>query len=143
MASADQINETLVPRDAPRDWKLDPITNELVFPLSYVSGPEAVAQRLGIVLRMFRGEFFADRKAGTPYLENDFVDESQAILSERFDQPKAEASFRRVILGTIGVDSIRSLSVVFDHGTRGLDVQAQVVTVYGDTVDVRVSRILE
>lgn len=140
MPTADQISELDILETDPIDWELD-ADWELIFPLRYTRGSPAIGQRLGIKLKMFMGELFLDRLAGTPYLENDVVGAADAILGETFNRVRAEAQFRVLILSVIGVARIVSMSLTFTSGdSRTLDVVAEVVTVYGHTITVAVSQ---
>ncbi len=123
----------------PVDWELD-AQNDLIFPLRYTRGTPAIKQRLSIKLRMFKGEWFLNRGAGTPYLPNATVTESEALLGEEFDRAKAESTYRALILSTEGVERISSLVASFDPSTRVMDVIAKVVTVFGHEIDLVVAR---
>lgn len=136
------IADTDVPVDAPIDWKIDLATGQVIFPITYVTGSAAVAQRLAITLRLFVGEYFLNRAAGTPWVENDVVSAADAILGQNFDQVKAEAALRRIAIGTLGVMRVDSVSVSFDPSTRDMIAALQIVSVYGDTLQITTRDIL-
>lgn len=121
----------------PVDWALDPVTGDLVFPIRYTRGLEAVAQGIKFRLRLVQGEQFLDLKAGVPYLEGNGVDPTLVILGKRFDRARADAAFRKAILGdgpdATGVERIVSLGISFESKTRELGAAAVVKTVFGDT----------
>jgi hypothetical protein len=123
----------------PVDWELD-ADGQLIFPIRFTRGTPAVAQRLRIKLKMFRGEWFLNRRAGTPYIENETVTEDEAILGNAFDEAYTESVFRELILSTEGVERIDSLTTTFSDETRVLDVAATVVTIYGHAIDLAVAR---
>jgi hypothetical protein len=118
----------------PIDWELDE-NNDLIIPLRYTSGIEAVAQGIRIRLQLWRGEWFLDLDAGIPYLptEDGAVTEQAAILGQRFDSVKARTAFRREILSTPGVVDIPELRITFDGPTRTLAIEFRAKTAFGDT----------
>jgi hypothetical protein len=119
----------------PVDWALDPLTGDLIMPIRFVRGREAVAQGIKFRLQLVRGEVFADLDIGVPYLEGNGVDPSLVILGRRFDRVRAESAFRAAILRTPGVRAIRSLSIEFDGPTRELRAAISVETQFDDTLD--------
>jgi hypothetical protein len=121
------------------DWALD-AAGDLIMPIRYTTGNEAVAQGIRRRLLAVRGEIFTDRDAGVPYHEGNGVDPSLVILGRRFDPVRSESAFREAILKTPGVDQILSFGQEFDTRTRKLSVEARVRTVFGDTVDVTAER---
>lgn len=117
----------------PIDWKRDPVTGDLVFPLRYTTGLEAVVQGVRMRLALIRGEFFADLDNGTPYFEREGVEPGEAILGKPFSEPKIRAAIRERILSTPNVESIVSLVVTFEPSTRTASVAWQARTRFGDT----------
>lgn len=117
----------------PVDWALDPTTGDLIIPIRFTRGLEAVAQGIRFRLQLVRGEQFLDLTAGVPYLEGNGVDPTLVILGRRFDRTRAESAFRAAILRTPGVRRIRSLGITFDSKTRALNAAILVETTFGDT----------
>ncbi len=117
----------------PVDWALDPTTGDLILPIRYTRGLEAVAQGIRFRLQLIRGEQFLDLDAGVPYLEGNGVDPTLVILGRRFDRTRADTAFRKAILRTPGVKSITSLAITFDGPTRTLSAAIVVRTTFGDT----------
>ena len=115
------------------DWKLD-ANGVLIIPPVWVSGLEAVVQRMRIRIRMTRGEWFLDREFGVPYFDNDVVPESQALLGQRYDEIKARAAIRDAILDTDDIVSVQRMELAFNNSTRALSVTFEVVTAFGDTI---------
>ena len=101
--------------------------------LRFATGLTAVMQGVRTRLGMFRGEWFLDLDLGVPYLERDGVTAAQALLGQKFNEPKARAAFRTPILATPGVLSILSVVVTFDGSTREMRVTWKANTVFGDT----------
>ncbi len=101
--------------------------------LSFSRGIPGVVQGVRIRLGKFRGEWFRDRESGVPYLANDVVDASEAILGQRFDEAKARAALRTEILNAPGVEELLGLAVAFDGSTRDMKASFTVRTAFGDS----------
>lgn len=127
----------------PVDWALDPLTGDLVVPIRYTRGLEAVAQGIRFRLRLVRGEQFMDLDAGVPYLPGNGVDPTLVILGNRFDPVRAEAAFRAAILRTPGVRLIESLAIGFENRTRTLTATIVVIAGFDDTPDERLTMAVE
>jgi hypothetical protein len=118
----------------------DPITvalnadgDDVLFPLRHLSGIDAVVQGIKVRLKTFRGEWFLNLDHGIPYLERDGVSEAEALLGQKFSEPKARSAFRPAILACPGVQEIVSLSITFDSATRTMTVEFSVRTEFGDS----------
>jgi hypothetical protein len=120
----------------PIDWKLDPVTHDLVITddLAWISGVDAVAQGCKIVVGMIEGEWFADLDEGVPYLERDGVTAARALLGQKFNPEKARAAMRPELLSVPGVTNINYLNPSFDRKTRTMKVDFEVDTEFEDTV---------
>jgi hypothetical protein len=94
-------------------------------------GLEATAQELWIVLQIIRGEWFLNRRFGIPYLANDVVSETEALLGGKFSELRARAAFREAIIAVEDVETINYLSVSFSAATRRLTVSFKVTTAFG------------
>lgn len=101
------------------DWKLD-ADGDLVVPIQYTKGIEAVAQGLRVRLLNFQGEWFLDLDSGTPWFQD--------ILGQVYDQNKIRSIFRQRILEAPGVASIDSLELEYNGSTRALSVTWRVIT---------------
>lgn len=86
--------------------------------LRVVTGTEALAQRLRVRLKLFRGDWFLDVRQGVPY--HDFV------LRKRSSPAVRREVFRRTIATTRGVREIVSLEVELDRTGRKLRVTGEV-----------------
>lgn len=95
--------------------------------LQFSSGTAGVAQGIRIRVLTFKGEWFLDLDFGVPYYED--------VLAQRFNEHKARAAFRDVILGAPGVAELISLTVAFDRSTRVLSVAWKVRTAFDDTIE--------
>lgn len=113
------------------DWAIDLDTGDLIFPLRYTTGLEAVAQGLRIRILSFRGEWFWNLDDGVPYLARNGVTADEALLGQRYDKAKAIAAFRDAILATPGVTEILTLAADFDTATRTLSISFKVRTTFG------------
>lgn len=128
------------------DWKLDEATHDLVVPIQWTTGVDAVAQRLRIKLRWFRDEWFADRDLGVRYLEGDSVKADEAILGNRFDEARARAEYLEQITTTPNVIAVPMFEVSFDGRTRRLSVRCRVQVSFADigetSVEVNVEQVI-
>ncbi|HEV7717112.1 MAG TPA: hypothetical protein VGO53_16055 [Steroidobacteraceae bacterium] len=86
--------------------------------LRAVTGTEALAQRLRVRLRLFRGDWFLNVLEGVPY--HDFV------LRKRTSPGVRREVFRRAIAEMRGVLDVVSLDVQVDPRTRTLSVTGEV-----------------
>jgi hypothetical protein len=93
-----------------------------------VSGPrlarlstlqERVAQGCTVVLRWWRGEWFADRKRGMPYIEE--------LLRKGVSEATVRTVIRRELLRVPGVLAVPSMDVAIDRTTRRCTVSRVIV----------------
>lgn len=115
------------------DWARGP-DGDLIVPIRYTTGLEAVEQGIRGRLELVRGEWFLDMDAGMPYLDGNGVDPALVILGRRFDRTRCEVSVRRQILRTPGVRAIAGLTIAYDSPARTVRISARVTTEFGDTV---------
>lgn len=109
------------------DLYLNPLTHDLdvgSLDLQIVSGADSVLQNIRIKLKLWRGEWFMDTEAGTPYLED--------VLGKRISLAGALASIRASVLEVDGVQTITSFNYTFNRKTRKLDYEFEVQTPYGN-----------
>lgn len=90
-----------------------------------VRGKDAIAQDVACRLRYVRGEWYQNRKGGTPYYEQIFADDA--------DDNIRRAVLGRVIRETPGVATLDRLTFRPDPTTRSLFVDGEGTTVDGDT----------
>lgn len=88
----------------------------------YHDQPEAVAQIAASRLGLWRGDWFLNTQAGTPYRTR--------VLGNRTDATR-DPSLRARLLGTLGVQAIQRYSSVLDRNTRAYSVQAELDTIFG------------
>jgi hypothetical protein len=91
--------------------------------LAIVRGAERVKQNILVKLRLFRGEWFLDTEAGTPYLED--------VLGKRISLAGALAAIRASILEVDSVSGIANFSYTFDRKTRVLNYTFEASTPFG------------
>lgn len=92
--------------------------------LQLVGDLEAVEQSVKIRLQFFRGEWFSDESIGLPYFESVLIKNPNANL--------LSAVFRSEILGTVGIDSLASLTLSQNSATRKLAVNFVASTDFGE-----------
>lgn len=118
------------------DFLLDPLTNDLDISggrLHFSTGLQAVAQGVGIRVRMIRGEWFLNLAFGVPYFKGKTVTKDEALLGEKFDKVKAAAAFRDVIAAAPGVTQVLLADVQFNTSTRKVTLKWRVRCAFGDT----------
>lgn len=110
-----------------RCFALDPQTGDLSLAdgrLSLVEGVDAVAQRLGGRLRLWRGEWFADTGLGIPYAQ---------ILGQKGGDRVAEAALRSAITTCPGVSALLDFALTLDRARHAV-VTFRARTVDGDAL---------
>jgi hypothetical protein len=112
---------------------LDQDTHDLAFDqagnLMMATGSEAIGQHVRQRLMVFEGEWFLDREAGTPWL--------QQIMGKPYSPALAEAVVKAQIMGTPGVREITSFSVSFTRDVRRLNIRdIMILTIYDEEVRV-------
>ena len=106
---------------------------DVVIPMRYLAGLDAVVQGVVTRLRMIRGELRWDLSIGVPYFERDGVPKEVAILGQKYDAAKVRAAIRDAVLDPPNVFESLSLSVAFDSSTRTVSVEWAARTFFGDT----------
>jgi hypothetical protein len=91
---------------------LDPVTNDLAIPPAWITGPDAVIQRVQVRFRFFLGEWFLDQRLGVPYFRD--------VLIKNPDPLVVSTVFRKVLEMTPGVSSVDSLVANLDASSRTL-----------------------
>lgn len=98
----------------------------------YAERAEAVAQNVKTRLLLLQEEWFLDLSAGVPWLQKIMTKPARLIL--------ANSIIKRTILKTEGVSGIVSYSTSYDRDTRILNIAATMNTVFGENVDIQVSK---
>lgn len=113
----------------------DTTTHDVIVPLRFASGVEAVVQGCRDRLMAVRGEWFRDLDLGAPWLENDRVSSSVAILGQRFNDARVRNAVRNALLGdpSGAVAEVLRLEASFNRATRVLTITWQVRATFGDT----------
>lgn len=106
--------------------------------LPFASGVDGVVQEIMFNLQFIKGEWELDLDKGVPWFENDVVDEREAIIGSKYDQRRAEAEFRKGIVGTSDVIQILSFTIDFNRKERKVRCSFQVKTAFGDSDLVKV-----
>ncbi len=79
------------------------------------SEADAIAQRIQSKLRLIRGEYFRNRRAGVPYFEK--------ILQKNPRSEIVRSVIRRTISDDTDVEKIESLNFDFDGTTRRMTIR--------------------
>ncbi len=79
--------------------------------LAWIADEDAIAQRVAIRLRMFRGEWYLDADLG--------VDYAGRVLGVT-DASRAEAEIKRAILGVPGIAELSSFTLTLDGGAASV-----------------------
>lgn len=85
-----------------------------------------VAQRLFDNLSFFLNEWFLNLNEGIPYFER--------VIGAKPDLALIDTLYRRAILATPGVGSIKNLKLDFDRATRALSVRFEATLIDGTQV---------
>lgn len=112
------------------DFLLDKTTWDLTFvnrDIAFSTGSNAVGQAIKFKLQLLKEEWFLDKNAGTPWL--------QEILGQRFNPNLVRSLFFNLVSSVEGVQEIQRLDVEFTSTTRNLQVAYTVLTVFGDTIN--------
>lgn len=106
-----QVEASAESATSPTELALDPETWDLALPIRWIRGAEAIAQRILVRLRWFKGEWFLDENQGIPYF--------QVLLGVKSpDIALVSGLLRRAILSTPGVARVQSLDLSYDSSTR-------------------------
>lgn len=81
-----------------KELYLDPATWDVAFPVRFVTGPDAVLQRIRVRFRFFLGEWFLDQRLGIPYYRDILIKNPDILLITTI--------FRRVLTSTPGVERV-------------------------------------
>lgn len=113
-----------------RTFALHPTTGQIVLSggrPAFVSGADAVAQRLRVRLRLWRGEWLLDQNVGFPW---------RSILGEKGVNRLAESLLREAIVSCPGVRSLDRFAFAVDATTRRASLSFTVTTITGEPVTV-------
>ena len=99
--------------------------------LQLIDGGQAVAQRLTQKLKLFRGEWFLDRRAGVPYFRD--------IIGQKTARSGVISTIiKRVIQDDPDVDRLESFGLEFDGVGRNLEINFSARLTNGSTIDLEV-----
>lgn len=88
--------EEISPKELPyKELALDPGTWDIAVPVRFLTGPDAVLQRIKVRFRFFLGEWFLDQRLGIPYYRDILIKNPDILL--------ITTVFRRVLTTTPGV----------------------------------------
>lgn len=111
------------------DFKLDPITHDLVFEnrdLTFVSGIDYYRQKVAIELQFFFGEWFLDTTLGIKFFE--------VVLIKNPDETLVNNLIKTAILDIDGMLEILEYDSVFDKVLRKFTITGKVLTDSGEFI---------
>lgn len=112
---------------------MDPNDGDMTFGqglANFARDAQACVQNVETRLRSYLGEWFLDTSFGTPWMQD--------ILGVKpANVPLSEADLKAVILGTTGVDAIKTFE--FTQTNRNITVRASITTLYGTLENVEVT----
>jgi len=92
---------------------------------------ESVAQRLTQKLRLWRGEWFLDRQAGFPYL--------QQVLGQRPRPEVVSSLLRQTITNDPDVRDVANIDLMYDDAARELSASFRAVLIDGTEQTIEVA----
>lgn len=93
---------------------------------------DQVRQACQVTLKWWLGEWFLDRRRGTPYIRD--------LLKKGVSEATARAFFRRELLEVEGVAQVGQIALSLNRSTRVLTVtDAEIVTTEGERLSVPLS----
>lgn len=102
--------------------------------LQLVTGDEAIAQDWALRMRLFRGEWCLDRRAGTDFQAQVFESQPQRVVLRHI--------FERITRETAGIRSVDSLELAFDGRSRLLTVTVQATADSGSVLQLDYNNVL-
>lgn len=114
--------------------KLD-ANGDMQIPGEWITGSEAIAQTVGVRLRLFRGEWFPNADEGIPYFSDIFGVKNPKLAAIR-------SLLSRAILATPGIQRLDSCDLEFDPETRSLSVSWSATTWDGQKAEDREDLVL-
>lgn len=118
---------------APIGLALDAETHDLFLrsngELALARDAEAIGQHVKQRMKFFSGEWFLDTSAGLPWLPRAG---QFAIFDRPYNAGASEALIKAEILDTTGVVALDAFSARVDARTRGLIIDAGIVTIFDE-----------
>lgn len=101
--------------------------------LQFAAGLAGFVQGADARIKLIKGEMAAvGILGGVPYVEGVTVKPSDALVGQRYDEPKARRAFTAAIAETPGFGSMTSMQIAHDKTTRHLAVTWSAKTNFGD-----------
>lgn len=100
----------------------------------WARGIKGVAQAIRIRLLMFKGEWFLDEEAGTPWRARANIPASAAILGQKYNEARVRSILREAILDTEDELELVRLDLSYASTTRILTVAWTVRVSFSDTL---------
>ena len=116
------------------DFYIDPATHDLDLfegDFRYTTLEEQTRQRLEITLRAYRGEWFANKLYGVPYLENE---DNKIELLGKSSTELLEIILKREILDSPNIKQLISFGLVEDKPTRKVTITFEALMIDGNPI---------
>ena len=97
----------------------------------FIEGSEATAQTIKTNLKLFIGEYFRDISIGLPFFEKIAVKNYSSS-----NESEKENIIKTIIINTNGVKKILTFSSNFDLKTRILLIDVDVLTNFGNVINI-------
>lgn len=97
-----------------------------------VAGAEAFVQGVRSRLELVRGQFYLNRAAGTPWIENPWVPPADAIMGQPYAPQKLRRAFDAQFARTPGAFRVTEFGSTFDGRSRKARVSARGKCVFAD-----------
>lgn len=115
------------PQDLPyKELALNQGTWDIEIPVRFITGAEAILQRIKVRFRFFLGEWFLDQRLGIPYYRDILVKNPDTLL--------ITSIFRKALLMTPGVRSVPSFKAEFLPADRVLLCDFVAMLANGSTI---------
>ena len=102
--------------------------------LQLVTGDEAIAQDWALRMRLFKGEWCLDRRAGTDFQSQVFDSQPKRVVLRHI--------FERITRETAGISTVDSLDLAFDGRSRLLTVTVEATAASGSALRLEYNNVL-
>lgn len=108
-----------------------------------VGGVVGFVQGVKARLELVRGQFYLNRKAGLPLIENRFVPPREAIMGQPYAHEKLRRAFGAQFMATPGALRMTQFASKFDGALRRATVTARGKVFFADTGELDTGEIVQ